>query len=88
MKARTVNYELFCLQQLLKRAGLLVTVPGALNGRFACQRQVQEQSSIWPQLDVCFRQATTTPLWMVAFCASLLAYCTGMRAGEIRSLLL
>jgi integrase len=87
VKARTVNYELFCLQQLLKRAGLW--------SRFREHYRPLRVPKTGPGtvIDVAtarrlFSVATTKSLWMVAFCASLLAYCTGMRAGEIRALVL
>ena len=84
---RTVNYEMFCLRQLLKRAGLW--------SRFREHYRPLQVPKTGPGTAIdtasakrLFTLSTSNPLWMVAFLASLLAYCTGMRAGEIRSLVL
>lgn len=85
VKSRTVNYELFCLRQILKRAGLWprfrehyrpLAVPKGGPGK-----ALQDADAIR-----LFRMSNLKPSWEAAFCAALLAHCTGMRAGEIRAL--
>jgi integrase len=87
VSARTVNYELFCLRQLLKRAGLWP--------RFREQYHPLRVSKggAGTVLDEAsakrlFALALTKPAWEVAFCAALVGYCTGMRKGEILNLVL
>ena len=82
---RTINYELFCLRQLLKRAGLW--------SRFRDHYRQLPIPKTGPGVAITaedaeklFRAAMSKPAWKVAFCAALLAYSTGMRGGEIRCL--
>jgi len=85
VKSRTVNYELFCLRQILKRAGLWprfrefyrpLKVPKGGPGKTL------------PDADAIrlFQMSNLKSSWKAAFCAALLAHCTRMRVGEIRAL--
>ncbi len=85
VKSRTVNYELFCLRQILKRADLWprfrehyrpLPVPKGGPGQALSDADAIRL----------FQMANLKSSWEAAFCAALLAHCTGMRAGEIRAL--
>jgi integrase len=82
---RTVNLELFCLRQLLKRAGLwsrfrehytALPVPRGSVGRVLTEAEARRLAEV----------AGSHPGWDVALYATVLAYSTGCRGGEIKQL--
>jgi integrase len=85
VEGRTVNLELFCLNQILKRAGLwsrfrehYKPLPVAKNntGKVVPEEGIQRLIAV----------SKKRPEWHVGFWAAILAHASGVRGGEIKKL--
>lgn len=83
--ASTINHELNCLSQILRRAGLWHTIKDQYEP-LPLSKQIPQRVMSQEEEDAFFQMAATNPSWFVAYCASSLSANTTAAGCEIRGL--